>query len=131
MPDYREAPDAVPLHVSIWLFSFFLQRTTMPKSTISIIEDMARANKSAPTRFDLYDIQRSIDDIDVPSFDDMEHNISELSNEVDTLSKSVNGLKDVVDKLHGAMATLANVMDSLGDAVKHLTANLPNQYTIG
>jgi archaellum component FlaC len=103
----------------------------MPKSVFSVIEDMARANKSAPTKFDLYDLQRSVDSIDMPSFDGMEEKISDLSNEVNTLSKSVDSLKDMVDKLHSAVNTLTDIMDSLSDAVKSLTANLPNQHTIG
>lgn len=80
----------------------------MPRSLIGVVEELSESvgqSRNAPTRFDLYDLQKSIDtlidalDKRTASTGDLENEVSRLSDQVDILSKAITDLKSVVEKL--------------------------------
>ena len=73
----------------------------MPKSLASTIEELVekvKPSKDAPTRFDLYDLERLISDI-MPDNRGLENKIDDLSNQIETLSKAVENLAEAIEKL--------------------------------
>lgn len=80
----------------------------MPRSLNSVVEELVNKtapSKDAPTRFDLYDLQRSIDAFTeaisrrVAKCGNLETEVARLSDQVDTLGNAVNELKHAVEVL--------------------------------
>lgn len=86
----------------------------MPKSVLNqIVEKLSGSSDNAPTRYDLYDLQRSIEGM-THTYD---VNVNTLKNEIGDLCGEIGRLQEQIDALTRIMNDLTSVIGKLVDRV--------------